>query len=218
MEPLNSPPMQEIFGEDYYLRGTKTGLSNYENYQWVPHLTLPHAAGIKKYLEIQDGESALEIGTARGYLVNALRILNVTAFGYDISQWAIENCHPSVKEFVSNQLVCPAMSYDYIIAKDTFEHIEVEELRNLLKLLVKGARKAIFIIVPLTSEVGGKYVCPKDELDPTHKIRWPLSEWINFLQDFDRRMVVNGSYYIHGIKEANTAWENSCGFFTIKRF
>jgi hypothetical protein len=208
----------DIFNEDYYLRGPQTGVSNYENYRWVGHLTLPMASAMKKWLGVEEGDTLMDIGTARGYLVKAFRMLNIQAYGYDVSKWAIENCDPDVKEFVSTELMCEPMSYDFICMKDCGEHIEYEQLTKIIPRLIKGTRKAMLVIVPLAGESGGKYICPKDEMDATHKIRWTLPEWLNFLQSFDRRMVVSGSYYIPGIKEANTAWENSCGFFTIKRF
>lgn len=209
--------VNEIYDEDYYMNGIATGKSNYENYRWLPELTLPMAANIKRYLGIKDGEKVLDFGCARGFVVKALRMLNVDAYGYDISKWPIENCDPEVKDFVSNEINSDPMTYDYVIIKDVLEHIPVGELEAIIPKLIRSTKKCIFITVPLTDE-SGRYICPRDEEDPSHVIRWTLPAWINFLQDLDRRMVVTGSYYVPEIKQANSAYENSCGLLKIQRF
>lgn len=207
-----------IFDEDYYLRGPSSGKSNYENYGWLPDETIPMAQMMMRALGVAPGDTLLDFGAARGYLVKAFRILGVDSNGYDISEWAVQNCDADVKEHVSTELKADPMSYDYIVAKDCLEHISEPELEILLPRLYKATKKSLLVIVPLSADEDGPYLCPKDEKDVTHKIRWPLCDWIDFLQSIDRRMVVMGSYYIPGIKQCNTAWENSCGFLIIRRF
>lgn len=208
----------DVFDSDYYMNGPSSGKSNYEGYSWLPDQTIPMAQMMMRALDISLCDTVLDYGTARGYLVKAFRLLGVNATGYDISKWAIENCDPEVKEFVSNSLETEPMSYDFIVAKDCFEHISQPDLEALLPRLYKAVRKSMLVIVPLSHNEDGPYLCPKDEKDSTHLIRWPLQTWINFLQSIDRRMVVSGSYYVPGIKQANTAWENSCGFLIVRRF
>ena len=183
----------------------------------MPEATVPLAAAIKKLLGIKDGESVFEVGAARGYTIKALRMLGVEARGYDISEWAVENCDPEVKDYISTSYVPDPMSVDYVLAKDVFEHVDPEQLKPMLLNLVQMMRTAMLIIVPLTDEDGGKYLCPKDEIDTTHINRWTLPTWLIFLENIDRRLVVSGGYYVPGIKQANTAWEKSCGFITIRR-
>jgi hypothetical protein len=213
--PLSSPC--DIFDADYYMSGPQTGKSNYENYQWLPDMTIPMAAKIKKYLGIKPGETLYDYGCARGFVVRAFRIIGVEAFGYDISKWAIENCDPEVQAFVSNDPSIGLMSYDYVLCKDVMEHIPEEELKELVPRLIRSCKRSMLIIVPLAHQEGGSYVCPKDEKDITHKIRWPITKWLKFLENIDRRLVVTSGYYIPEIKQENTAWEDSCGFFLIRR-
>lgn len=215
------PNDPSVFDSDYYLRGPETGKSNYEDYRWLPDATLAMACYIQRYLGIKGGErpnSVLDYGCARGYLVKALRMLTIEAYGYDVSQWAIENCDPSVKDYVSTKADLYPMSYDFVIAKDVLEHLTREQLQDTVPRLMAAATKAMMIIVPLTAEDSGPYLCPKDEKDPTHKIRWNLTTWLKFLENVDRRCVVAGSFYVPEIKQANTAWEGSCGFFHLRRF
>lgn len=207
-----------FFDSDYYLRGPASGKSNYENYQWLPDETIPMAQMMMRALGVAPGDTLLDFGAARGYLVKAFRMLGVEANGYDISEWAVKNCDPEVANYMATELRADPMSYDYIVAKDCLEHITEPELTTLLPKLYKATKKSLLVIVPLSADEDGPYLCPKDEKDVTHKIRWSLCDWIDFLQGIDRRMVVMGSYYVPGIKQCNTAWENSCGFLIIRRF
>lgn len=200
------------------MRGEDTGRSNYSDYRWLPDQTMPMAWYIKRYMGIKDGESVYEFGAARGFLCKALRATGVQAFGYDISPWAVENCDPAVRDYMTNEFKVDPMSYDFVIAKDVMEHLTKEQLAETLPVLMAATRKAMLIIVPLTDQDGGPYLCPKDEKDPTHKIRWNLTTWLKFLESVDRRCVVGGSYYVPEIKQANIAYENSCGFFLLRRF
>jgi len=212
---MNDP---SFFDADYYERGPQTGKSNYEMMRWLPDASLPMCAYMKRFMGIRDGDSVLDYGCAKGFLCKALRMLGVNAFGYDISEYAIANADPAVADFVSNELKAEPMSYDFVIAKDVMEHLTKEQLSEILPKLMAAARKAMLIIVPLTGEDGGPYLCPKDEQDPTHKIRWNLSTWLRFLENVDRRCVVGGSYYVPEIKQVNTGWPQSCGFFLLRRF
>lgn len=207
-----------FFDKSYYEEGPSSLKSNYENYHWLPDLTLPLAIYIKRFMGIRDHESALDYGCAKGFLVKALRMMSVEACGYDISEWAISNADPSVKDYVSNELKTEPMSYDYLIAKDVMEHLTKDQLQETLPKLWQATRKAMLIIVPLTDRDGGPYLCPKDEKDASHKIRWTLTSWLKFLENIDRRSVVQGSFYVPELKNANVAWDSSCGFFVLRRF
>lgn len=207
-----------FFDEGYYMDGINQLKSNYEGYSWLPDLTLPLAIYIKRFMGIKDHDSALDYGAAKGFLVKALRMMSVNAHGFDISPWAVENCDPAVKDYMSSELKAEPMSYDFVIAKDVMEHLTKEQLQEVLPKLWSAARKAMLIIVPLTGEDGGPYLCPKDEKDSSHKIRWTMTGWHRFLSDLDRRSVVLGTTYVPEIKQANVNWEGSCGFFLLKKF
>ena len=207
----------ETYGEDYYLRGKQMGLSNYEDYRWLPGQTCKHAAHLMRYLKIREGQTVLDVGCSRGYLVKALRWSGIEAYGYDISRWAIENCDEEVKEWVSNELKAEPKQYDWITLKDVCEHIEPSELAPLLEKLSAAAKRGLFIVVPLTIFMGGNYIRPEDEADVTHVNRWPLDFWMQYLMHHCPGFTVSVSYYIKGIKECCADHPGGCGFFTITR-
>lgn len=205
------------YTEDYYLNGPASGLSNYENYHWMPDKTLPMASRLKYSLGIKDSDFVLDYGCARGYLVKALRMQGIQACGYDLSEWAIENCDPAVKGHVSTTLNTSPLCWDYIIAKDVFEHIPLDVLTDTIAKLLRATRKELFIIVPLTTYRDGAYGCPVDEQDSTHVIRWTLTCWIQYLQRFDKNFVVTGGYEHPVLKPNCYEFPCSYGFFHVKR-
>lgn len=216
----------EVFDEDYYLRGPQTGKSNYENYSWKGELTLTYATYLRRHLGISPSEKVLDVGCARGFLCRALRMGGVQAFGYDISKWAIENCDPHVRGFVSNELSAEPMSVDWIHMKDVAEHLNEDDLRRLCFTLCRAARKGVFFIVPLVGYFGGKYLYPADNMDSTHVIRFTISEWLKLFKEVadkveaqhGEQFTVMGGYHMHGLKQASVDFPMSTGFFKIERF
>ena len=205
----------ELFGEEYFLRGEETGLSNFTDYKWMPEKTTEMVRSIIRYLGIERDDTVLDFGCARGYMVKAFRRLDHTAYGVDTSEWALANADPEISAFLHNKI--PDWEHDFTISKDTFEHLPYEVLDITVAKLLKNTRKAMFIVVPLTAEDFCDYICDRDESDSTHIVRFTLPRWLRFLQRIDPNFVVNGSYYIPGIKEAAIPFPCSCGFFTCKR-
>lgn len=209
--------MSNPFSEDYYMRGPESGLSNYRDYQWLPDLTMPMASHARWMLGFKAGDVVLDYGASRGFFVKALRMQGVDAWGYDISEWAVQNCDPTVKDYVSNTLELPEKGWDVIWSKDVFEHIPLVELIQLMPQLLKTTRRLMFIIVPLSVEDDGGYACPVDEMDSTHVIRWTLPTWLEFLQGFSKDFVVSGGYEMPHLKPKCYEYPRSYGFFTIRR-
>lgn len=208
--------MTEQYDADYYLNGIATGKSNYVNYSWKPELTIPMAKRLIEYLGIDRSDRVLDVGCSRGYFVRALRQQGVMADGYDISRWAIDNCDPAVKEYVSDSL--SSEMYDFIFSKDTFEHIHLSELVGLSERLLKQCAVAMLVIVPLTFEAAGDYVRKEDEQDPTHVIRWPIQTWLDFFQNrAGRAFTVSASWHVEGLKPTSFSHLKSCGFILLQR-
>jgi Cyclopropane fatty acid synthase and related methyltransferases len=212
--------MQSPYTEDYYLRGPEKGLSNYVDYRWQEEPTMALARRIAEVLGIEPGETVLDWGCARGYLVKAFRKIGVNSYGYDISEWAIQNCDPEVRNVVSTNVGADeGGEWDHIVSKDTLEHLESIDLMRTADLILKFAQVSILIMVPLTERVGGQYVRREDDMDTTHKIRWPLEDWMEF---FRRRIlgeewVLQGSWHIPSLKPTSLTHPKSCGFILLTR-
>lgn len=207
----------ELFGEDYYINGIKTGLSNYENYRWLPELTLPMAKSFIEIFGIEKKHIVLDFGCALGFFVKALREHRIRAFGVDISEWAVKNCDTDVVGYVYNKIEDCPYSFDYIFSKDVLEHIPTETLTQILEKLFSICTEAAIFIVPLADSEGGKYIYPNDELDKTHIHRKTLQGWVDLIEPFAKDFTIFVSNKIPSLKKASEQFNNSTGIIYCKK-
>ena len=170
------------YSEEYYERGLISGISGYVNYSWMPELTIRMAHHISNQLDFTREDKILDFGCAKGFLVKALRILDFQAYGADISQYAIQNCDSTVKDYcrliTDPELIFDnKIQFDWILAKDVFEHISEEELNETLLNLRKIGNN-LFAAIPLSeNDICNKYIVPAYENDITHVIRKSMEWW-----------------------------------------
>lgn len=208
--------MQTPYDADYFLRGQETGTSNYTDYRWLEEPTMALAKRVVEVVDIKPGDTFLDYGCARGYLVKALRRLGVNAHGYDISQWAIENCDPAVRDYVS--LTPQKEQWDHIWMKDVAEHMAPGEFEHTIGKLAQLVVKSMTIIVPLSDWGGTVYVREEDNLDKTHIIRWSLETWMAAaFRRVGENFIISGSWHIPGLKPTSLSCPYSCGFITLRR-
>lgn len=213
---MDTPGMDARYDADYFLRGKQTGKSLYSDYRWLPNLTVPMVEAITDHLGAEMGASFLDFGCARGYIVKALNILGFDAVGYDISDWALSNCDEAVKGLVSSKM--PARKRDWVIAKDTLEHVPMYNLNAVLSSIFDAAEKGVFIVVPLAYGVGQPYVVEDYEKDVTHVIRWPIGTWVEQCHAvFDEGWEVSARYRLQGVKDNYADWPKGNAFITCRR-
>lgn len=204
----------EQYDEDYFLRGKQTGKSLYEYYRWMPDLTVPMVCTIIQHLGIDIGDSILDFGCARGYVVRAFRDMDYNAWGYDISGWAVDNADETVRDkYVSNDPDILTTKFDWIIAKDVLEH--VDRLWDTIGRLMRAAKKGIFVVVPLSEVDDGRYVVREYEKDVTHIHRLTLWKWAGLFTK--PGWVVESTYRIKGIKDNYAQYATGNGFVTARR-
>ena len=200
------------FTEDYYERGRESGLSLYENYRWLPDLTLPMAQALIDGLGLGPTDRILDFGCAKGYLVKALRQLNRSAWGCDISEYALSQADKDTEIFLFHAGELSA-HYDWTLCKDVLEHVEEAELPALLKVL-RAHTSRLFIAVPLGNN--GAYTIPEMEQDVTHRIRRPLWWWAGLLEEAGFTKV-QSSFSMRGVKENWTRkYQFGNGFLTAQ--
>jgi len=209
--------MTETFDRDYFERGLETGKSCYQNYRWIPELTVPMAMTMIDYLRIRPNDSILDFGCAKGYLVKAFRWLNRDAYGMDISKYAIDNCDSEVKNSChqTNGDVAYVISwydrpFDFCIAKDVFEHISLDWVRCFLNSRIS---KKYFVIVPLGD--CEEYRASANNMDTTHINCMDEDQWSNFFHDVGM-YIEDFKFRIDGIKDSYyEKYPKAHGFFTL---
>ncbi len=186
----------DFYDEAYFECGIFSGISLYVDYQWLPELTIPFCAELIAYLGISHSDTILDFGCAKGYMVKAFRLLNRRAFGVDISEYAISCVPEDMKLHVTlinspNEIPLLPSPYDWIIAKDVFEHVRDSELKYLLEKL-RPITHHLFAITPLGD--GKRFLDPREEKDISHQTRESLFWWRDRFDEAGFTPVALGHY------------------------
>lgn len=215
---------QNLFDFDYFETGIQKRKSGYENYRWMPELTMRMVHHMIVDLPIKMNEKVLDFGCAKGYSVKSFRMFGIDAYGLDVSAYAIQsvipdqwNTHECCKMIVDWEIPFKDLKFDWIIAKDTIEHLNEEELSKFLKLAKKRGKK-IFTAVPLGKKVNGKdeFIIENYEGDITHVLRKTPSWWKKTFEKHDLE-VASFKYSMPPIKENWTVpYPKGNGFFVLK--
>ena len=201
--------MEDMFNEDYYENGVVKKLSGYTNYRYMPTRSYEEAITIKE-LWGDKYNVILDWGCAKGYLVNALNQLGYTAYGYDISEYAIANCHPKVKDKVSTEVFIKEA--ECVICKDVMEHVPEDKVVDVLNLInLKTCNEALFVI-PLGDD--DKFRIREYEMDVTHVTKKDEDWWIDKFREAGFK-IKNFSYSLGNIKKKWKHYEYGNGFFLV---
>lgn len=208
------------FDKDYFENGKALQRSLYTRYHWMPAMTIRMAHYLIKRLGLSDETPVLDYGCAKGYLCRALRILDIPAFGCDISPYAISCVDSEVKQYC--QLISPRtrslpfskVKFDWILSKDTMEHMPESQIDRFLSI-ASYRTKAMFHVIPLGN--GKTFTVPQYNLDKTHITAQPTAWWIDKFRNHGWGHITI-HYNMTGIKENWTSkYPTGDGFFTLRR-
>jgi SAM-dependent methyltransferase len=205
-----------IYNEDYYEHGIEKHISGYSHYRWIPELTIPMAMAMIDFLNIKRGQSILDFGSSKGYLVKAFRLLYRNAWGCDISEYAIKNCDKDVERYClhSNGNIIPFnFLFDWCISKDVFEHIPEIEIPYILDE-IRLKCKRMLVIVPLGN--GRTFNIPDYNNDITHVTPKPIEWWSKMFVQSGWK--IDGQRYkMLGVKDNWAEYPDGNGFFFLSQ-
>ncbi|MBU1033305.1 class I SAM-dependent methyltransferase [Patescibacteria group bacterium] len=216
-QPDNKTPEQ--YNETYFESGLVAGVSGYMNFGWLPEMTIRMAHKFITGLPISRQETVLDFGCAKGFLVKALRLLDIKAHGADVSEYAIKHVPSEVKEYCHLISGCAderlfERSYDWLLAKDVFEHLNEADMRLLLRRSRPHVKK-MFAAIPLAADnESGKYIVPAYDLDVTHSIAKTKDWWADLFKS-EGWNVESFNHNFDGCKENWRKWEEGNGFFIV---
>lgn len=85
------------------------------------------AVDIIEHFNLVQGSRVLDVGAAKGFLVKELLDLGIDAYGVDISEYAVMNCHPDVigrMHVASADHLCfPDQSFAAVLAIDVIHNL-----------------------------------------------------------------------------------------------
>jgi cyclopropane fatty-acyl-phospholipid synthase-like methyltransferase len=207
---------KNFYDADYFERGISAKKSCYINYDWMPELTIPMASKIINYLKIRENSNLLDFGCSKGYLVKAFRLLDVKAFGVDISSYAIENLDNKVKKFCkiinSNKINPFKINFEWTISKDVLEHLTTKQISDFLRTYYSTSKK-MFHVIPLGDKK--KFRIKEYHLDKSH-LQMQDEVWWEKIFLKNGWKIENFDYKVKGIKDNwFDAHPKGNGFFTL---
>jgi len=116
----------------------------------------------------------LDVGCAKGFLVECLRDRGVQAFGVDISEYAISEARPDIHEYcrVASATDPIQGQYDLITCIEVLEHLSEAEAQQAARNMASHAESILFSSTP------------KDDRDePTHQNVRPIIYWLNLFRE-----------------------------------
>ena len=117
--------------------------------------------------------TVLDVGCAKGFLVEALRDRGVEAFGLDVSEYAIGEVRPDIRSFcrVASATDPLPRRYDLIVCIEVLEHVAAGEGQLAIRNMCRNTDDILFSSTP-------------DDFDePTHVNVKPRSFWIERFAD-----------------------------------
>jgi glycosyltransferase involved in cell wall biosynthesis len=174
-----------FYGEKYFLNaeGSNYGCGGFipydERYLERDRATIPIIRGVLRE-HGSELKSAIVLGCARGYLIQAFKEQNVEAVGVDISEWAVENCAEGVEGHIFCGDVCDLSKwrdgeFTVAVAFDIFEHITVPDLYKAIK---ESCRVAEWVLINLPINPDDETPDMSAEQDKSHVSVYSKTWWI----------------------------------------
>ena len=138
------------FGKEFFDGDRSTG---YGGFSYVPRFWQPVIPTFIEHWGLTADSSLLDVGCAKGFTLYDLReaVPGITVAGIDVSEYAIENGKPEVREFLSvadaKSLPFEDDSFDVVISINTVHNLERDECAQALQEVKRVARQGAFITV-----------------------------------------------------------------------
>jgi 2-polyprenyl-3-methyl-5-hydroxy-6-metoxy-1,4-benzoquinol methylase len=119
-------PTANDFGHAYFECGSGTLFkSGYTSEMFAEHW----GRTIDYLMSVYRPQQVLDIGCAKGFLVETLRSRGISSYGVDISQYALSQAPESIRAFLHQVDVCKAVMpfvdsmFDFVICLEIVEHL-----------------------------------------------------------------------------------------------
>jgi SAM-dependent methyltransferase len=138
------------FGKEFFDGDRSTG---YGGFNYLPRFWQPVIPTFVEHWGLTGASSLLDVGCAKGFMLYDLHeaVPGIIVAGVDISEYAIENGKPEVREFLSvadaKSLPFEDDSFDVVISINTVHNLERDECAQALQEIERVARQGAFITV-----------------------------------------------------------------------
>ena len=147
------------FDKDFFDGDRKYG---YGGYNYNPRFWTSVVKDFSDYYKLKDGSKILDIGCGKGFMIYDFLQHNnkYIVKGIDISDYAVENSLPEVKDNVevgnAKELKFEDNFFDLVISINTIHNLEKEDCATSLREIERVSKKDKFIIVDAFKDVEEK--------------------------------------------------------------
>lgn len=170
------------YGADYFDSYGRLGPVTYsrENPQWLEFFGRI-ADEIMRQL---NPRTVLDVGCAKGFLVECLRDRGADAYGFDVSEYAIGHVRSDIKPYcwVASAAEPIEKTYDLITCIEVCEHLPEPEAHQAIRQITSRADVTLFSSTP------------GDFQEPTHVNVHPIIDWLRLFAQFS--FAPDGSFEI----------------------
>lgn len=138
------------FGRDYFDGDRMHG---YGGYNYHPRFWTGTVALMRQHYGLADDASILDVGCGKGFMLQDFSLLMPQARlqGLDVSEYAIANAHPGVKDRLqvgdARKLPFADKSFDLVTSINVAHNFELDECGQALLEVQRVAKKNSFIVV-----------------------------------------------------------------------
>lgn len=147
------------FSRDYWDGDRRFG---YGGYHYDGRWKGVARALIDRY-DLKAGDSVLDIGCGKGYLLYELqKLMPLELSGIERSHYAIENRHPDLKATLLNGLIEDTIfcgQYDLIVSLGTLHNLTLRALHIALPVIAKAARSGYIMVESFRDEAEWFNLC-----------------------------------------------------------
>ncbi|RJE75759.1 methyltransferase type 11 [Pseudoalteromonas sp. MSK9-3] len=172
------------YGKDFF-DGDRT--YGYGGFSYMPRFWQPVVPDIQSHFNLTSNSSLLDIGCAKGFMLYDLiqHIPNISLTGLDISQYALENAKPEVKDLLqlgnAKALPFEDNSFDAVMSINTIHNLDEKECGIALQEIERVSIGKSFITVDAY----------RDDEEKERMLEWALTaktimhvdDWKIFFQD-----------------------------------
>ena len=166
-----TPPASE-YGPGYYDTYGRLGPCVYtrENPHWLQFF----GRVADEIVRLLNPRTVLDVGCAKGFLVECLRDRGVEGYGFDISEYAIGEVRPDIKPYcwVGSATNGITENYDLITCIEVCEHLSEADAQGAIRQMSSHADTILFSSTP------------SDFTEPTHVNVRPIIDWLRLFAQF----------------------------------
>jgi len=190
-----SPEIVKIareFGKEFFDGDRKFG---YGGLTYNPKYWANVVKDFVEYYKIKPDAKILDVGCAKGYMVYDFKrqYPGLEMHGVDISEYAIKNCHPEVKDNLqvgkAESLKFEDNYFDLVISINTVHNLELKDCVNSIKEISRVSKGNSFITVDAYNSDEEKERMFKWNL--TAKTIMSTNDW----KDTFKKIGYNGNFY-----------------------